>query len=223
MNKTLEDNLGKLAMLLIFGYVAFAQAKSLFSMVMQGDAIALWQLAFVSHVFGFIFISYVLYFTITRLPPRESADGIMPRITAVTGTFAMMGLIMLPPENVSAGMRVVSTVLVIVGTFMSIYCLRQLGRSFSIMATARELVTEGPYKFVRHPLYAAELITIVGVVLGHGSPLAFAVGAIWLLLQIRRAMYEESILRQSFPEYESYARRVPMMVPGLTLSRAGSA
>jgi protein-S-isoprenylcysteine O-methyltransferase Ste14 len=56
------------------------------------------------------------------------------------------------------------------------------------------------------------------VVLSHGSPLAFAVGALWLALQVRRAQYEESVLRQTFPEYADYARRVPMLIPGLRLA-----
>ena len=43
------------------------------------------------------------------------------------------------------------------------------------------------------------------------------IGLIWLLLQIRRAQFEESVLRQTFREYEDYARRVPMLIPGVRL------
>ena len=58
---------------------------------------------------------------------------------------------------------------------------------------------------------------ILGFILSHGSPLAYGVGLGWLVLQIRRAQYEESVLRKTFPEYEDYARRVPMLIPGLHL------
>ncbi len=105
--------------------------------------------------------------------------------------------------------------LVIVGTILSIMCLRRLGRSFSIMASARELVTRGPYGIVRHPLYCAELVTVIGVVIAHGSILALAAGGIWLGLQYQRARFEEVVLREAFPAYDDYARRVPMMIPNL--------
>jgi protein-S-isoprenylcysteine O-methyltransferase Ste14 len=217
MNKTLEDRIGKMAMLLIFGYLCLQQVLSFMISFRIRDYIEFWPLALLSQLCGVIFMSLVLYFTFTRLPPRDTAEGIMPRVVAVAGTFAMMLLIVLPPEAIGQTMRVVSTLLIIVGTLLSAWCLYQLGKSFSMMAVSRELKTQGSYSVVRHPLYGAEVVMILGFILSHGSPLAFGVGAVWLLLQIRRAQYEESVLRTTFPEYEDYARRVPMLIPGLHL------
>ncbi len=87
------------------------------------------------------------------------------------------------------------------------------------MATARELVTQGPYKVIRHPLYGAEVVTIIGVAIGHWSPGAALLALAWLALQIRRAQNEERVLRARFPEYEAYARRVPMLLPGFILPK----
>ena len=217
MNKTLEDHLGKLAMLLIFGYLGFRQVLSFIISFDLRDKIALWPLALLSQLCGVLFVSLILYYTVTRLPPRDNAAGMMPRLVAVAGTFVMMLLIVLPPDQIGPTQRVISTAMIILGTCLSIWCLMQLGRSFSIMATSRELKTGGSYSVVRHPLYGAEVLMILGVVLAHGSALAYGVGLMWLLLQIRRAQYEESVLRQTFPEYEEYARRVPMLIPGLRL------
>lgn len=217
MNKMLEDRIGKFLMLLIFGYLAVQQVVSLMTLFRLRDEIPLWPLAVLSHASGIVFMALILYFTATRLPPRESAAGVMPRIVAISGTFAMMLLIVLPPEPIGPAQRVVSSLMVITGTLLSAWCLYHLGRSFSIMATSRELRTTGSYGIVRHPLYGAEVLLILGVILSHGSVMAFGVGAIWLLLQIRRAQYEESILRQTFPEYADYSRRVPMLIPGLRL------
>jgi protein-S-isoprenylcysteine O-methyltransferase Ste14 len=223
MNKMLEDRIGKIGMLVVFGYLCYQQVVSFVISVRLRDEIALWPLALLSQVCGVVFLAFILYYTAIRLPPRDSAAGLMPRLAAITGTFFMMLLVVLPPEQVGPGMRVISTLLVIVGTCLSIYCLNQLGRSFSIMASARALKTTGSYGLVRHPLYAAELVMIVGVVLSHGTLLAFGVGAFWLMLQIRRVQYEEAILRKTFPEYEAYAQRVPMLVPGLRLGvKAGA-
>ena len=219
MNKKLEDRFGKLAMLLIFGYLAYQQGMLLVTIIVHRVEVPLWQLRLTSLTFSTIFLFLVLYFTLTRLPPRDSAEGVGPRLAAVAGTFFMMLLFVLPATEISVEMQVFSSVLIIIGTVLSIYCIRQLGRSFSIMATARELVTEGPYNLIRHPLYGAEVVTIIGLVLARLSPGAVLVGLVWLALQIRRAQYEEQVLRQSFPEYEAYARRVPMLLPGFMLPR----
>lgn len=183
----------------------------------------MWQINLVSLVATSVFLGLILYFTATRLPPRNNAAGIEPRLTAIAGTFIMMLLIILPGGVVGPELRVFSTVLIIVGTILSALCLRHLGRSFSIMATARELVTKGPYGFVRHPLYGAEVVTMVGVALGHWSLSAAALLVVWLGLQIRRAQNEERVLRDSFPEYADYARRVPMLLPGLMTPKFGGA
>lgn len=223
MNKKLEDNLGKFAMLSVFGYLAYSQVKSIAGLIAYRNQIPLWELNLISLIFSTIFLLLILYFTITRLPPRNSAAGVEPRITAVGGTFVMGLLIVLPAGEIGVELRIVSTVLIIVGTILSLYCIRQLGRSFSIMATARELVTEGPYKIIRHPLYGAELVTILGVCIGHWSPAAAALGLVWLGLQIRRAQNEELVLRECFPEYGDYARRVPMLLPGFMMPNMGRA
>lgn len=218
ITRPLEDQLGKLAMLLIFGFLAWKQVGAIQALITYRDAIPLWGLALTSQLVSAAFLAVILYFTITRLPPRASAAGITPRIVAVTGTFIMSLLIVMPADAISAPMRAFSTVIIIAGSVLSIRCLIALGRSFSIMATSRALKTEGAYSIVRHPLYAAEVLMIVGVVLAHGTAFAFAVGGLWLVLQVRRAQYEEAVLRDSFPEYAEYARRVPMLIPGLRLA-----
>lgn len=220
MNKKLEDNLGKLAMLLVFGYIASKQTASVVGIFLHRAEIPMWQLTLTSLIFSTIFLFMILFFTITRLPPKDSAAGVEPRITAILGTFVMMLLIILPAGSIGAELRVLSTVLIIIGTILSVYSLRHLGKSFSIMATARDLVTEGPYKIIRHPLYGAEVVTMTGVAIGHWSPWAALLSIAWLALQIRRAQNEERVLRACFPEYEDYARRVPMLLPGFILPRA---
>lgn len=217
MNKKLEDSLGKLAMMLVFTYIAAKQTLAIAGLVIHRAETPMWQLSLLSLVFGTIFLFLILFYTITRLPPRDHAAGLEPRVTAIVGTFIMMLLIVLPPGVIGVEMRVISTVLIIVGTVLSVYCIRQLGRSFSIMASARSLVTEGPYKIIRHPLYGAEVITIIGLTLGHWSPAAAVLGFVWLALQIRRAQNEERVLRATFPEYADYSRRVPMLLPGFMM------
>lgn len=217
--KHTEDLLGKFAMLAIFGYLAYKSTESLTLMTMFREQIPLWGLALFSQAFSLGFLVLVLVYTITRLPPRNSAAGLAPRITAIAGTFLMSFLIIMHPEAIGETQRIFSTVITTLGTAASMWCLHQLGRSFSIMASSRELKTQGVYSLVRHPLYAAEVVMMFGVVLGHGALGAYALGVVWLVLQIRRAQYEELVLRATFPEYEAYAQRVPMLIPGLRLPK----
>lgn len=215
MNKTMEDRIGKFLMIAVFTVIIAREIVGLGTIFALRDQLDLWAMILVSKVFAIIFVGAVVFFTVIRHDPLSSAPGLLPRVTAIAGTFAMMSLIAMPSQEIARSLQVFSTILIIVGTVLSIICLRRLGRSFSIMATARELVTSGPYDVVRHPLYAAELITIVGVVIAHGTLSSLLVGAVWLLLQYQRARYEERTLREAFPAYEGYARRVPMMVPSL--------
>ena len=214
----LEDKIGKFAMLIVFGFMGYQAIQSLVLLVTLRGQIPFWGLALIAQVVSMGFLAMILFYTVKRLPPRGSAAGFAPRAVAITGTFIMSALIVMPPEAVGAPLRVLASVMIILGTALSIWCLHQLGRSFSIMATARELKTHGSYGVVRHPLYGAEVLMILGVVLAHGTWTACGVGALWLVLQIRRAQYEESVLRLTFPEYADYARRVPMLIPGLHLA-----
>jgi protein-S-isoprenylcysteine O-methyltransferase Ste14 len=59
-----------------------------------------------------------------------------------------------PRHDLSIGLNLLSAGLIVVGHLLAVYALAWLGRSFSIMAEARRLVTDGPYAVVRHPLYS---------------------------------------------------------------------
>jgi hypothetical protein len=65
--RTTEDKLGKLAMLIIFGYFGYKQITALISLVANRDLIPLWGLAFFSVIAGATFLGLILYYTITRL------------------------------------------------------------------------------------------------------------------------------------------------------------
>ncbi len=86
--------------------------------------------------------------------------------------------------------------------------LANLGKSYSIMPEARRLVTGGPYAVARHPLYAAEIITIIGSAIQFQQPWAalLAVGVVVLL--VARSRFEEQVLSEAYPEYAQYRMRV---------------
>ena len=219
MTNRIEDFLGKFLMATIFTCLVVEQMISVAAAFQFRHVIASWELTLISRVVSLIFMTMILFFTVTRLPPKDSASGIEPRLTAIAGTFILMVLIVLPPGNVPQELRLLATVLIIVGTTLSIYCLWWLGQSFSIMASSRRLITHGPYAFVRHPLYIAEAVTVVGILIANWSLVAVIVGIAQFALQFRRMQNEERVLRKTFAEYDDYARRVPMIIPHAALWR----
>jgi protein-S-isoprenylcysteine O-methyltransferase Ste14 len=89
-------------------------------------------------------------------------------------------------------------------TAWSIWSLR---RSFSITVEARALVTHGPYRWVRHPVYLGEILAAAAVVAWRWSLLNMAIFILFVIIQLFRARWEESKLRRTFPEYTAFSTR----------------
>ncbi|MER9840747.1 isoprenylcysteine carboxylmethyltransferase family protein [Mesorhizobium australicum] len=206
-----EDFIGRIAIVFAMTVLATSGAIPLFLYFRQDTSAS--SLAVVTQLASTVFLLLQLVMTVARLPPKGTAQGIEPRVTSVAGTFMILLALSLTPALQNEAAQVTALCLVLIGTASSTLCLYWLGRSFSLMATARRLVTTGPYSIVRHPLYICEAVFVTGMILSHFSLLMVALGALQFLLQYRRARNEEGILRQTFPEYEAYAQRVPMLLP----------
>jgi protein-S-isoprenylcysteine O-methyltransferase Ste14 len=109
----------------------------------------------------------------------------------------------------------VSTLLVLFGSAAAVIALLRLGRSFSVMAEARRLVTSGPYRFVRHPLYLAEELAIIGIFVQFLSFSTALILAVQIAFQLRRMHNEEVILAANFPQYAAYRQKTARLIPGI--------
>ena len=95
-----------------------------------------------------------------------------------------------------------------------------LGREWSVTARVVEghkLATEGPYRFVRHPIYSGMLGMLLasGLVFSRWLALTAAI-LIYFIGTVIRIKSEERLLREALgPEFESYVRSAPALVPGL--------
>ena len=89
------------------------------------------------------------------------------------------------------------------------------GRSFHATAdpTAGGLVTRGPYRYLRHPIYAAILYALWAGIVAHLSALHVGVASLISIFLGVRMWAEETLLRQQYPEYVDYARHTTRVVP----------
>ncbi len=110
---------------------------------------------------------------------------------------------------------VVGELLLLGGFAYSVWALRCLDRSLSVVPQARTLVQHGPYAAVRHPLYLGELVAMLGLALTLGGPWPLALWTVLVALQGYRAAHEERLLRANLPEYADYQTRTARIVPGL--------
>lgn len=108
-----------------------------------------------------------------------------------------------------------ATAVLIVGLLSMLWALGALGTNISVVPQAREVVTHGPYAVVRHPLYAAEIVNVVGICLAATGPWPWVVAAALVCFQVMRARREERLLAQVLPGYADYAARTPMLVPAI--------
>lgn len=88
-------------------------------------------------------------------------------------------------------------------------------RSFHYAANPTEggLVTTGPYRFVRHPIYAAILLFVWTGVSANWSLHAVALGLLATAMTFLRMIFEERLVRERYPEYADYAQRTRRVIP----------
>jgi protein-S-isoprenylcysteine O-methyltransferase Ste14 len=210
--------LGRVAACLWFTLLTLLYAQPLAAMVhaiRPGDrAFADW-VPVVSRVCTLAFLLVQAWLMLARRSPVARAAGLSPVVISLLGTYGVWVIAFLPQATASPAIELLSAAITLLGSLMIILTIAFLGRSFSIAPQARTLITSGPYRIVRHPLYLAEEIAIVGVLIHVAWYAAIPFMLIHLALQIRRMRYEETLLRSVFPEYGDYARRTARLIPGI--------
>jgi protein-S-isoprenylcysteine O-methyltransferase Ste14 len=153
--------------------------------------------------------------TAARMRPLSQARGIEPRLTALLGTLLPSLMVLFPRYELSATAGVISTLVILIGNTLAAFVLGQLGRSFSVMAEVRQLITSGVYGFVRHPLYLAEEVAALGVYMQYLSTWTTLLMLAQFAFQLRRMRDEEALLLEAFPDYLPYQKSTARLIPGV--------
>jgi protein-S-isoprenylcysteine O-methyltransferase Ste14 len=183
---------------------------------LTGDEL-LWQraAAAASSVLSLSFCAIVVFAYLRRGPASATDRGRLVWVVAPLATAVPLVLAGLPPLSGGLTRTAVELGLTLAGLTWSVWALQTLATNISIVPQARGLVTGGPYRWVRHPLYLGELIALSGLALHVGRwPLAAVVLA-ELGLQMYRARREESLLSQQIDGYAAYAGRTRRLIPGV--------
>jgi len=150
---------------------------------------------------------------LARRPPRASSRRLWAWLLAAGGTFG--GLLFRPQGSnpqwgVTAGL-----VLQLLGLVLVLVSLAALGRSFGFVAADRGLVTRGPYRVVRHPIYASYILIQFGYLIQAQSLRNLLVLLFATSCNIGRCLAEEQVLTDT-SDYQEYRARVRWrLVPGM--------
>lgn len=212
------DLLAAMPLVLIFAASGANVANELWSHLKEADFAAMdlrQAISLIRQGVALALIVLLMTFLLLRAPAKAKAKGLMPRAAAFLGTFLGVAVTWLPLQPIGLGLSLASLLMMFLGAAFSVYSIAHLGRSFSVMAEGRRLVTNGPYFWVRHPLYLGEELALVGLALQYASPLAFAIIAVQFAFQLWRMKNEEAVLASLFPDYEAYRARTARLIPGV--------
>ena len=75
------------------------------------------------------------------------------------------------------------------------------------------MISSGPYKLIRHPMYASALVIIWSGILGHFSPVNFVIAVIVTVVVSIRIITEEQYLSEHYPAYVDYSCKTKSIIP----------
>ena len=185
-------------------------------------------------VWGSFAVGVVAEIAATRLrggPTRQSAGPSLDRGTKTVLVSAMVAglfvgaLVARAVPALRAGANNWTTyalglAVIWLGIGLRVWAVWSLGRYFRREVTiepGQTVHTSGPYRFVRHPAYAGDLLIVFGASLSWGSWMGAAIGtAIALAGHVPRIRVEESELRRALGSaYDAYAAHRSRLVPGI--------
>jgi protein-S-isoprenylcysteine O-methyltransferase Ste14 len=110
----------------------------------------------------------------------------------------------------------IGLIIVLTGLLTAVWARVNLGRNWGMPMSIKqdpELVTSGPYRYIRHPIYSGILLALIGTSLASSLVwlIVFAIAGIYFVYS---AVEEEKLMIKQFPKvYPSYKSKTKMLIP----------
>ena len=151
--------------------------------------------------------------------PRNRADTLIAWLLVSIQAALIAAVVLLPRDPTWAWgswADLAGWALVAAGVGLGLWGARHLGRGLTPLPLPNgevDLVTRGPYRHIRHPIYSAVVLATAGIALRSRSMLVITVAALLAAFLAGKARWEEAHLRQTFDGYAAYAERTAGFVP----------
>jgi protein-S-isoprenylcysteine O-methyltransferase Ste14 len=162
-----------------------------------------------------IYIVFLVSYAI-RIDPVERSRGLKEIIIPLIGGVLPFPLLSSQPNPLMYGNWLIIYIIfywMTAAVALTIWGLWTLRYSFSITVEARALITNGPYRWIRHPVYLGEILTALAVTIWRFSVLNIVIFTLFVIIQLLRARLEEAKLSRVFAAYSIYAARVIWIWP----------
>jgi protein-S-isoprenylcysteine O-methyltransferase Ste14 len=204
----------------VFGFLVAIQGELAYAGVQHafnGDLDRAESMYLVNRILTVAFFAFLLAIYAVRSKAIASDHNPIAIGAAMVGSFILYGLFLVPGQNRSTNVWILglSDICLACGMLWALYSLSYLRNRFSIVPEVRGLMTSGPYELVRHPIYLGEMIAGLGLVLPTLFSAHLLVFAVFVAAQLVRTQFEERMLRRTYPEYATYARKTPRLIPFL--------
>lgn len=173
-------------------------------------------------------IVFMVYWAISALSTKRAARssrwtaGLIFRVVLAAcvilalhyshhGRMLRKALVLMNPADATVGV-----LLFLAGVGVAVWARVYLGRNWGMPMSLREgheLVTSGPYRYVRHPIYSGFVLAMVGTIMT-GDIYWLVVLPITLIYFIYSGLSEEKTMTEQFPnEYPEYKKHTKMLIP----------
>jgi protein-S-isoprenylcysteine O-methyltransferase Ste14 len=208
-------DLGRVVVVTLFGLSTLSAIGRGWLLVERQElSVATW-LELASTLLTVMFCILVVRAYLQRQPARATDRGLTVRMIAPVATCLPFVLPALPDRPGGTGRSLLALALIVAGTAWSVWAVRHLSTCLSVVPQARALVSDGPYRWVRHPLYLGEIVAVAGFAVRGGHVGQAGVLVALIGLQLVRAVREERLLAERVPGYREYAARTWRIVPGV--------
>lgn len=175
-------------------------------------------------------IAFALVFVLRRRAPggavgKRNGASLVGILFVMAGFMAVGSLGRRPltpivpmPLALQAAAALAVLLLVPASLWLTWAAVRALGKQWSVQARVLDghaLITTGPYRLVRHPIYTAVIGLVIAMGLAYSSLAGLTIGLVLVTAgTLIRVRSEDRLLRERFgAEHAAYARRVPPLVP----------